>query len=165
MMPNDKTLLSFIENFQSAVIGTIDENGLPFSSYAPFVHNHHRYYIFISDIATHADNIKRTKTASLFFIEDESRSSNIFARKRISLQCEAAPIPRKESVFAVVMNEFGKKFDSSMIDMLMSMSDFNLYELKTIAGEATFGFADAYRIAGEEMETLVPRQGGGGHNN
>lgn len=164
MMPDDKTLFSFIESFQSAVIGTIDGNGLPFPSYAPFVHNHHRYYIFISDIAAHAENIKRTKTASLFFIEDESRSSNIFARKRIALQCKATLISREESAFAVVMNEFGKKFDESMIAMLIRMSDFNLYELKTIAGEATFGFAEAYSIGGEEMETLVARQGGSGHS-
>jgi putative heme iron utilization protein len=73
------------------------------------------------------------------------------------------PIAGEETLFASVMDEFGKKFDESMIAMLMRMSDFNLYELKTIAGEATFGFADAYSIGGSSMETLVPRRGGSGH--
>ena len=50
-----------------------------------------------------------------------------------------------------------------MVSMLMGMQDFNLYELKTDYGEATYGFGEAYNIGGEFMEDLVKRQGGTGH--
>ena len=50
-----------------------------------------------------------------------------------------------------------------MMNMLLGMSDFNLYSLKTDSGEATFGFGEAYAIGGENMEDLVSRQGGSGH--
>ena len=159
----DKTIFPFITPFQSAVIGTIDDEGLPFSSYAPFVHHNHRFYIFISDIAKHAQNLKREEKASLFFIEDETQAANIFARKRISLQCESMLIPRDNSAFTPIMERLEEKFGDEMIGMLKKMGDFNLYELTSLQGEATFGFGEAYSIGGEHGEMLLPRQGSSGH--
>ena len=144
-------------------MGTIGEDGLPFSSYAPFVHHDHCFYIFISDIARHAQNLKREEKASLFFIEDESQAGNIFARKRISLQCDSTLIPRDNSAFTQMMDLFAEKFGEEMVGMLMEMNDFNLYELTATAGEATFGFCEAHSVGGENGEMLLPRQGGSGH--
>ena len=156
-------MLDFIKDFQSVVIGTLDEKGLSFSSYAPFVYMNHRTYIFISDVAKHAQNLKREPKASLIFIEDESKSEQIFARKRISLQISSLLIPREDEKFSDVMNAFKTKFSEEIVGMLMGMQDFNLYELSTDYGEATFGFGEAYNIGGEFMEELVKRTGGTGH--
>jgi heme oxygenase (biliverdin-IX-beta and delta-forming) len=156
-------MLDFIKEFQSTVLGTLDENGLPFGSYAPFVHHNHRFYIFISNVAKHAKNLQATPKASLLFIEDESKTEQIFARKRISLQCSSAMINRDDAEFTKVMDIFKSKFSEEMVVMLMGMQDFNLYELTTDYGEATFGFGEAYNIGGEYMEEFVPRTGGSGH--
>ena len=156
-------MLDFIARFQSVTIGTLDEQGLPFSSYAPFVQYEHRFYIFISDVARHARNLQRTPKASLLFIEDESQTEQIFARKRVSLQCSSRMISRDNAKFTEVMEIFKSKFSPEMVGMLMGMADFNLYELSTDYGEATFGFGEAYNIGGEYMEELVPRTGGSGH--
>lgn len=59
-------MLDFVAGFHSTVIGTLDENGFPFSSYAPFVYDDHRYYVFISDIAAHAGNLRREKKHRFF---------------------------------------------------------------------------------------------------
>ena len=155
--------MNFIKDFQSTVIGTVDEKGLAFSSYAPFVYTNHKFYIFISDVAKHATNLKASEKASLFFIEDESMAEQIFARKRISLQTSSMLITREEDAFEEVMSQFKEKFSESMMNMLLGMSDFNLYALNTDTGEATFGFGEAYAIGGENMEELVSRQGGSGH--
>lgn len=154
-------MLDFVFSFQSVVIGTVDKNAFPFASYAPFVYHEHRYYVFISDIAAHADNLRQTPKASLIFIEDEASASNIFARKRVSLQCETQTVPRSGAQFEIIMAYFKKKFDPEFIDMLMQMRDFNLHEFRPVCGEATFGFGEAYTLGGEHMETLMPRQGGG----
>lgn len=156
---------TFIKQFKTASLATIDKQYLPFSSYAPFVYDNNRFYIYISDIATHAKNIRLNPHTALFFIEDESKSENLFARKRISLQCDTVLIQRETKRFEEVLSLFSEKFDSAMIEMLYKMLDFNLYELKVINGEATFGFGEAYLIGGEEMNELVPRSGGGGHKN
>ena len=153
----------FLSNIQTAVIGTIDGQNRPFSSYAPYIYDENRFYIYISDIATHAKNIQANPLASLFFIEDESLSKNLFARKRISLQCSSRKVERGCGRFDEVLDLFGKKFDNQMVEMLKKMTDFNLYELHVDSGEATFGFGEAYLIGGEKMNELIPRRGGG-HN-
>ena len=156
-------MLDFLKDFQSTVIGTLDKDGLPFGSYAPFVHTNHKFYIFISNVAKHAINLQRTPKASLVFIEDESKTEQIFARKRVSLQCSSTLIARENEKFTEIMNVFKSKFSEEMVSMLMGMTDFNLYELSTDYGEATFGFGEAYSIGGEFMEDLVERTGGTGH--
>lgn len=156
-------LSELLENYQSAVLGTTAENNYPFSSYAPFYYDGEHIYIFISNIATHAKNIQRTLQASALFIEDESQSKNIFARKRISLQCNVKSIQREDTHFNSIMDHFKNKFSDEMISMLMGMNDFNLYSLRPVYGEATFGFGEAYNIGGDKMNQLVARTGGSGH--
>jgi len=158
-----KFLNEILTPFQSTVLGTQGANGYPFSSYAPFYYDGEVIYIFISDIATHAKNMQSTPKASAFFIEDESITSNIFKRKRISLQCDVARIARSEEKFKTIMDNFQEKFEDGTLTMLMEMGDFNLYTLTPIYGEATFGFGEAYNIGGEKMNQLVPRTGDSGH--
>lgn len=154
-------MINFISNIQTTIIGTIDKNNLPFSSYAPYIYDNNHFYIYISSIATHTKNIELNPHASLFFIEDESKSTNLFARKRISLQCKSQKIARESERFEEILTLFSAKFDTSMVAMLKKMMDFNLFELKVNSGEATFGFGDAYLIGGANMNELVPRQSGG----
>ncbi len=154
-----KTITPFISSFKSAVIGTLDTDAHPFSSYAPFVYDENLFYIYISDIATHAQNLQERPVASLFFIEDESKCENVFARKRIALQCRAQKITRDTERFEKVLELFSQKFDAGMIGMLKEMRDFNLYALRVNRGEATFGFGEAYTV--NDAGTLTPRRGGG----
>ena len=158
-----KFLNEILTPFQSTVLGTQGANGYPFSSYAPFYYDGEVVYIFISDIATHAKNMQATPKASAFFIEDESITSNIFKRKRISLQCDVARIARSEEKFKTIMDNFQEKFEDGTLAMLMGMGDFNLYTLTPMYGEATFGFGEAYNIGGEKINQLVPRTGDSGH--
>lgn len=156
-------LSELLTGYQSTVLGTQGSNGYPFSSYAPFYYDGEQVYIFISNIATHTKNIQTTPQASALFIEDESKSENIFARKRISLQCDVTSVSRDEETFNTVMENFQDKFDAAMVTMLMGMKDFNLYALKPIYGEATFGFGEAYHIGGKNMNELITRTGDSGH--
>lgn len=147
----------FIATIQTAIIGTLDKNNHPFSSYAPYIYDHNRFYVYISDIATHAKNLQKNPKASLFFVEDESKTDNLFARKRVSLQCDSTKIERGIERFEEVLELFARKFDAKMVSTLKKMLDFNLYEFKVTYGEATFGFGKAYFVGGENMDTLIPR--------
>jgi len=154
----------FIAHIQTAIIGTLDKDHLPFSSYAPYIYDTNRFYVYISDIATHAKNIQANPKASLFFIEDESKTDNLFARKRISLQCDSVKITRSSGRFEEVLALFAQKFDATMVETLKKLTDFNLFEFKVTYGEATFGFGKAYLIGGEQMNELVSRNVSGGHH-
>lgn len=155
-------LNELLEPFQTTVLGTIGDNSYPFSSYAPYYYDGETVYVFISDIATHAQNMQATPKASAFFIEDESITDNMFKRKRISLQCDVKRISREETIFETIMTSFIQK-QGETLTMLMGMKDFNLYALTPIYGEATFGFGEAYNIGGEKMNQLVERTGTSGH--
>ncbi len=150
-------------NYQSVVLGTIGDNGYPFSSYAPYFYDGDTIYIFISDIATHAKNIQTNPQVSSLFIEDENQSSNIFARRRISLQCDVVKLPRNSKKYFEIIQSFQTKFEGGTFAMLVKMADFNLYALTPIYGEATFGFGEAYHIGGKKMNQLVTRTGKTGH--
>ncbi|AFL67909.1 HugZ family protein [Sulfurospirillum barnesii] len=154
----------FIATIQTTIIGTLDAKGLPFSSYAPYIYDANRFYVYISDIATHAKNIQRNPKASLFFVEDESKTENVFARKRVSLQCDSQKIERGSDRFEEVLGLFAEKFDAKMVGTLKKMLDFNLYEFKVTYGEATFGFGKAYFIGGKNMDELVERTGDNPHH-
>lgn len=154
----------FIQNIQTAIIATLDSDGNPFNSYAPYIYDDNRFYVYISDIATHAKNLQRNSKASLFFVEDESKTENLFARKRISLQCDSIKINRNSERFEEVLELFAKKFDAKMVTTLKNMLDFNLYEFKVTYGEATFGFGKAYFIGGKNMDELVDRTGDNPHH-
>jgi len=158
-----KKLNELLEAFQSAVLGTQSENGYPFSSYAPFYYDGEVVYVFVSNIATHAQNMQERPKASTFFVEDEVKSDNIFARRRISLQCDVEMISRENKRYEEVMPKFQAKFEGGTLGMLMGMADFNLYALTPIYGEATFGFGEAYNIGGEKMNILVERTASRGH--
>jgi putative heme iron utilization protein len=158
-----KKLNELLEAFQSAVLGTQSENAYPFSSYAPFYYDGEVVYVFLSNIATHAQNMQERPKASAFFVDDEVKSENIFARRRISLQCDVQMINREDRVFDEIMKNFQAKFEGGTLAMLMGMQDFNLYALTPIYGEATFGFGEAYNIGGEKMNELVERTGKRGH--
>ena len=159
----NKPLSGLIEQYQSVVLGTQGANDYPFGSYAPCYYDGERVYIFISNIATHAKNIQSIPKASALFIEDETNSQNIFARKRISLQCDVETIEKTTKLYESIMQDFQATCESGTLGMLMGMEDFNLYALSPIYGEATFGFGEAYSVGGEKMNILVPRTGDTGH--
>ncbi len=156
-------LIELIESSLSVTLATIDAEGHPFSSYAPFVRYEHEYYIFISQIAKHAANLLGHPKASLFFIEDESKCENIFARKRVSLLCDAEVVARETPLFERVIASFEKRFDGEMVKTLCSMQDFTLFKLRPLQGEAVFGFGKAYDVGGVHCETLLERKQGQGH--
>ena len=157
-----KYLDELLTPFQTVTLGTLGNNGYPFSSYAPFYYDGEVVYVFLSDIATHAKNMQAIPKASSFFIEDESMTENMFRRKRISLQCDVSAIERNTPLFDTIMPQFVEK-QGSTLTMLIGMNDFNLYALTPIYGEATFGFGEAYNIGGEKMNQLVARTGDNGH--
>ena len=157
-----KYLDELLTPFQTVTLGTLGNNGYPFSSYSPFYYDGEVVYVFLSDIATHAKNMQAIPKASAFFIEDESMTENMFRRKRISLQCDVSVIERNTPLFDTIMPRFVEK-QGSTLTMLIGMNDFNLYALTPIYGEATFGFGEAYNIGGEKMNQLVTRTGDNGH--
>lgn len=156
-------LNDFINTLQSLCINSLDEKDFPFSSYAPFVKHNHKYYVYLSLMAKHSSNLIINSKSSLLLIEDENSCKNIFARKRVSLQCHAKRLKQQTTEEKEILEQFKIKFDKSMIEMLEKMQDFYIFEFTPFYGEAVFGFGKAYNLGGENFEQLLQREKQTGH--
>ena len=152
-----KNLNEFLEQIKSLTISSLDENGYPFSSYAPYVKYNNKYYVYLSLMAKHSSNLTQNKIASIFFCEDEQDCKNIFAKKRVSIQCETLKLAQNTQNEEEILNEFKAKFSEEMVNMLKKMGDFYLFEFTPFYGEAVFGFGKAYNLGGENFEEFVER--------
>ena len=153
-----KNLNEFLEPIKSLTISSLDENGYPFSSYAPYVKYNNKYYVYLSLMAKHSSNLTQNKIASIFFCEDEQDCKNIFAKKRVSIQCETLKLAQNTQNEEEILNEFKAKFSEEMVNMLKKMGDFYLFEFTPFYGEAVFGFGKAYNLGGENFEEFVQRE-------
>ena len=152
-----KNLDEFLEPLQSLTISSLDDKGNPFSSYAPFVKYKHKYYVYLSLMAKHSNNLTQNPKASIFFCEDEKDCKNIFAKKRATLQCEVKRLEQNSNEEKEILEQFGLKFGNEMITMLKNLGDFYLFEFKPFYGEAVFGFGKAYNLGGEFFEEFIQR--------
>jgi putative heme iron utilization protein len=70
------------------LLATVDAEGNPNSSYAPFVQEGNTFYILVSFMAKHTKNLSEGRKTSVMFIEDESATKQIYARERLTLEAQ-----------------------------------------------------------------------------
>lgn len=135
---------SLFESSQSVQLATQGQAG-PEASYAPFIYAEEALYIFISQLASHTDNLMRSSTVGVMLIEDEVNSRNPFARNRIMLQCVAKEIQADASGYKSLLLRYREKHGPT-VDLLCSLSDFKLFRLTPQQGRLVIGFGRAFTI-------------------
>ena len=149
---SEKKLL--LDNLDTVILSTIDESGMPNSSYAPIALDENGYiYIYISELAKHTDNIIANKKVSVMFIEDESKAANLYARKRLTINVIPEHIDRDTEDWNRKMIILENKF-SETIKALKNMTDFHLFRLKPKDALLVYGFGKAFRFKGEDLAQL-----------
>ena len=142
----------FLNGFNSLCMSTVDSEGWPLISYAPFVVDDNRsFYVFLSDLAKHTSYLRESRKASVMFIEDEEATAQIFARTRVIFQCDVEMTRSSKSaerMLAKMEDRFGE-----LLITLRSLSDFHLFRLSPKNGTFVMGFGKAYSISGERMES------------
>ncbi|MEO0759080.1 MAG: pyridoxamine 5'-phosphate oxidase family protein [Cyanobacteria bacterium J06648_16] len=150
---------AFPQQFRSIVLSTVTDHGQPHASYAPFVMDLSKnVYIFISGLSAHTANLKGRGQASVLFIEDESKTEQIFARRRLAYDCSAQVIARDDGQWGAIATQFEDRF-GNIIDVLKGLADFEIFQLRPESGRFVVGFGAAYRISGENLDTLEPVTG------
>ena len=160
MSSNDKdpseVLDALKKNMRSVLLSTLDENGNPLSGYTPFIFDaeaatEHHLIIFVSQLALHTRDLLSTSKVSAMLIADESASEQIFARTRVSYQCQAETIApeheRYEALLDALQSTHGK-----MIGLLRTLPDFVLFRLKPSQGQFVMGFGQAFKLTGATLD-------------
>ncbi len=146
---------NFPAQFGSIILSTVDAEGLPNASYTPFVMDEEkRIYIYVSGLATHTKNIYANPKVSVLFIEDESQTKQIFARRRLSFDCDSNVLTRDTPQWLEIVDKFQEKF-GEIIEMLRGLPDFRIFQLTPTKGRFVVGFGAAYQISGDNLNQLT----------
>ena len=135
-------------------LGTVDKDGKPHTSYAPFAFSEQGYYILVSDLAQHGRNLKACKAVSIMMIEDESEARTIFARRRLSFDTQAELVDRDSEHWKTAIDVMETRL-GEMIGNLSQLGDFHLYRLNPVIGRYVKGFGQAFDVTGEDLLFVV----------
>ncbi|KJY82836.1 HugZ protein [Vibrio galatheae] len=149
----------FRQQRRTLQLATVDENGRPNVSYAPYVQNQDGYFVLISEIARHARNLQVNPNVSIMMIEDEESSKQLFARKRLTFDAVASVVERDSAQWTQVIAQMQQRF-GEIIDGLSQLQDFVLFNLKADKGLFVKGFGQAYQVSGDDLVDFVHLQEG-----
>ncbi|MDM9381122.1 pyridoxamine 5'-phosphate oxidase family protein [Chlorogloeopsis sp. ULAP01] len=145
---------NFIHQFQSVIISTVNTQGVPNASYAPFVMDESKnIYIYVSELSTHTQNLSANPRVSVMLIEDEGKTEQIFARCRLTFDCMATLIERQTDAWQEIVYQFQARF-GEIIDILRDLADFRIFQLTPQQGRFVTGFGAAYSISNENLSQL-----------
>lgn len=136
----------FQSSFRSVMMATVNQDGVPEASYAPYVADDDgSYYVFVSGLARHARDFQETGHVSLQFIENEDAAGNPFARRRLTLLCDVSAIPRESPVHEQMLGQFNRDF-GRFVNTLRTLPDFRLFRLTPRCGLYVRGLGQIFRV-------------------
>ena len=145
----------FPTEFTSIMMSTVSQEGIPDASYAPFIIDDDKnIYIYVSGLATHTQNIHNHPFGSVLFIEDEVKTKQIFARRRLNFNCTANLVERETEKWQQIVDKFQIRF-GELISTLRSLPDFRIFQLIPKNGRFVIGFGAAYNISSDNINQLV----------
>ncbi|MGV2450285.1 pyridoxamine 5'-phosphate oxidase family protein [Chryseobacterium cucumeris] len=130
---------------KSVILATVDAEGNPNSSYAPFVQVDQIFYILVSFMAKHTKNLADGRKTSVMFIEDESATKQIYARERLTIEAATSQIERDSEVWNAVVGKL-RETHGKVVEVISEMGDFILIALQPVKGSYVNGFGSAYFV-------------------
>lgn len=149
----------------SAMLATQSAEHVPDVSYAPVrLDNNTAFIIYVSTLSRHTRNLKVGGECSVMLIDDESQAEQLFARPRLTFNCEAEAIERDTAAHKAWIADFTDSFGKIM-NVLGTMADFQFFRLKPLrTGRLVYGFGKAFDVDPADWTVLTPAGGGqGGH--
>jgi hypothetical protein len=151
--PRD-TLGQLLVQVKTLQLATLDTRGEPAISYAPFVRDEQgNFYIFVSQLASHTQEIMQHQQVAIMLIADEQETRQIFARTRASYRCVAEVVAREDVVYPQLLDVMQARF-GEVVGVLRGLGDFVLLRLKPVSGRFVMGFGQAFVLVGEDLQTL-----------
>jgi heme iron utilization protein len=135
-----------LSHIKTVSLATLDSQGLPACSYAPYVWLEGNFYLFLSGLAAHCKNLQVRPVCEIMLVEDEAEAKNLFARKRAMIRCAGNVVSRESDSFASIVSCYRQKFGPT-IDMLVSLPDFTLFRLLPQCGTLVLGFGNSLPIS------------------
>lgn len=127
------------------LLASLSSDGKADISYAPYIRDESGFYIFVSELAKHTQNLLSHQQASILFIEPESDAANPFARRRLTMQCGVEEISRADPLYDLKLDVMAGKF-GEIVGVLRCLPDFHLLLLRPQQGQFVGGFGKAFPV-------------------
>lgn len=143
-----------LQKQQALILATVDENGSPHASYAPFAELEGCLYVLLSGLSHHTQHLQRTPKADVMVIEDETTARNIFARARLNYMVDVNVIDKDSTRAAMIIDTMKNKLGKT-VDVLVELADFMLFELKPVKARLVIGFGRAYVFKPNDIASAI----------
>jgi putative heme iron utilization protein len=147
----------FRSQHKTLIIASSSDANEPLTSYAPFVENEGNFYVLLSGLAAHAQNLQQheamQRQVSVLLIEDEGQTRNLFARKRLTYTCQVSVWNREHPMWDKVIDQMLEQLGKT-IEVLAGLADFKLYQLTPLQGNYVHGFGQAYELKKDALPRL-----------
>jgi putative heme iron utilization protein len=145
---------AFRDAFMTLHLATCTAAAQPVASYAPYALSADGgFYIYVSELAAHTENLKALRETSVLFIEAERDAEHLFARKRLTYTCAVTHLPRGEAPFERALDALALRF-GDFIAYLRTLKDFHAFELCPRHASYVRGFAQAFELAGGDFDQV-----------
>ena len=161
-------LETYLDPIKSVVLSTTDSSGEPFGSYSPFVQDEEgNFYVFVSTAVQHSHNMYNTGKAHLLFLEDESVTDHIYARRRLYFKAKAEKFEAEDSRFEKIAQLFEARH-AEQASLVRNMPDSRFYKLTPYDGNFVLGFGAAFKLEEDnktikKLNTMSGKAHGGAH--
>ena len=150
----EQSFNNFKQSVKTLQLSTLTVEGKPNASYSPFVVDKQgNFYIFVSQLAGHTQDLLANQQASILLIQDEADTRQIFARRRISYQCDVESVSDESSDYLLMLNALEERF-GNVVELLRTLPDFILFKLSPYQGQYVKGFGKAYKLVGDGLLEL-----------
>ncbi|MEK6450219.1 MULTISPECIES: HugZ family pyridoxamine 5'-phosphate oxidase [unclassified Myroides] len=161
--PKAPKVEELINECKSIMMATINEDGTPLVSTAPYSRVGNDFQILVSFMAKHTKNLRDRKQVSFMFVEDESASKQLYARHRLTLDTVAELVEKENPLYEKAMVDL-KERHGKVVEVLGDLEDFIMFNFKPVKGSYVNGFGSAYFVD-ENLEVMEHRRGmHGAHN-
>ena len=152
-------LPALVAGLRTVHLATLDAEGVPEASYAPFVPTGAgTLLVYVSELARHTRNMLVTAKAGAMLVEDEASAAELFARRRLSLVCAVSEIPRGTAPWERALDGFEARFGGEVVALVRPITDFRLLDLEARSGRYVRGFAQAYPLDAADLARVLSPQ-------
>ncbi|OYD25825.1 heme utilization protein HutZ [Oceanimonas baumannii] len=144
----------FRDSMKTLLLATVDAEGAPNVSYAPFALREDGYYILISELARHTRNLLSVPSVSLMMVEDEQGCRTLFARKRLTFDARPERVERDTEAWLAGIRALTERH-GDMVTGLAGLGDFHLFRLVPERGLFVKGFGQAFAVSGDDLVDVL----------
>ena len=137
-----------------AALATLHK-GEPAVSMVPFVlpAGQTDLLIHVSALATHTRDMQAHARVGVLVTGEVDQASSPQALPRVSLQCDAAQLPREGADYEAAKAHYLARFPDAQ--QMFELGDFSIFALRPVSARLVAGFGRAYSLVGEALDAWL----------